>query len=51
MTVVGVEGSTALVGTGVDQSWQVVGQGSVTIFGLQRAKRYTGGETVKLFPA
>ena len=45
--VVGVEGSTALVGTGTDQSWRVVGQGSVTVFSSNGRKRYINAEMVK----
>jgi cyanophycinase len=46
---VGVEGSTALVGSGTDQSWRVIGPGSVTVFSDDQSKRYLSGEAVKLF--
>jgi len=48
-TVVGVEGFTALIGAGADQSWRVVGQGGVTVFKAGGRKRYVSGETVNLF--
>jgi cyanophycinase len=48
MTVVGIEGSTALVGAGTDQSWRVAGQGSVTVFSANGHKTYASGESVKL---
>lgn len=48
MTVIGVEGSTALVGAGADQSWRVVGQGGVTVFGSKGRQRLVNGETISL---
>jgi len=48
LTVVGVEGSTGLVGTGTIQTWQVVGRGGVTVFSPQGRKRYANGETIIL---
>ena len=47
VTVVGVEGSTGLVGAG--QSWRVAGPGTVTVFSGGAKKRYSTGETVTLF--
>ena len=47
-TVVGVDGSTALVGEGEMQSWRVGGLGSVTVFSSQGHKRYVSGEKVNL---
>lgn len=47
VTVVGVEGSTGLVGAG--QNWRVAGRGSVTVFGGGSKKRYSAGATATLF--
>ncbi len=46
--VIGVEGSTALVGEGATQSWRVVGSGGVTVFSPQGHKHYISGETISL---
>ncbi len=46
LTVVGVEGSTGLVGMGASQSWRVVGQGGVTVYSSKGRKNYVSGETV-----
>ncbi len=46
VTVVGVEGSTALVGS--EQSWTVCGRGSVTVFSGKRKQQYHPGENVPL---
>jgi cyanophycinase len=47
VTVVGVEGSTGLVGAG--PNWRVAGRGRVTVFNGGAKKRYTAGATVTLF--
>ncbi len=44
--VIGVDGHTALVGSGDD--WQVMGQGRVTIRHGSDARRYTDGQKVEL---
>src|SRR6266566_5919898 len=46
VTVIGIDGSTALVGSG-DQ-WFVYGRGSVTVFTKNGKKRYIGDEAVPL---
>ena len=46
ITVVGVEGSTALVGS--EQSWTVCGRGSVTLFAGKRKQQNRAGESVPL---
>jgi cyanophycinase len=46
VTVVGIDGATALVGSG-DQ-WTVYGRGSITIFTQNGKQRYTEGEAVPL---
>jgi cyanophycinase len=46
ITVVGVAGSTALVGS--EQSWTVCGRGSVTVFSGKRKQQYHAGESVPL---
>jgi cyanophycinase len=46
ITVVGVEGSTALVGS--EQTWTVCGRGSVTVFSGKRKQQYRAGESVPL---
>ncbi len=45
-TVVGVDGSTALVGR--EERWTVYGRGSVTVFDGKDRVRYSEGEEVKL---
>jgi cyanophycinase len=45
-TIVGIDGTTALVGS--DHQWIVYGRGSVTIFTKNDKKRYTDGEIVPL---
>lgn len=45
-TVVGVDGSTALVGR--ENGWTVYGKGSVTVFEGKNRVRYSEGETVRL---
>ncbi len=45
-TIVGIDGTTALVGTG--QQWTVFGHGSVTVFTKKGKQRYAGGDTVPL---
>ena len=46
VTVVGIEGSTALVGS--LQNWEVFGRGSVTVFDHRRKTQYRAGEQVPL---
>jgi cyanophycinase len=46
LTVVGVEGGTALVST--DSRWIVQGKGGVTVFASKHRHRYTAGEEVTL---
>lgn len=46
MTVVGIDGKTALVGS--DHQWVVYGRGGVTIFTKNGKQRYTEGEVVPL---
>ena len=46
ITVVGVDGTTALVGS--DGQWVVQGKGGVTVFTAKRKKRYLAGEEVAL---
>ena len=46
VTVVGVEGGTALAGSGND--WEVIGSGGVTVFTDKGRVRYTGGQRVPL---
>ncbi len=46
VTVVGVEGSTALVGS--EQSWMVCGRGSITVFAGESKQQYHAGESVPL---
>ncbi len=46
VTVVGVEGGTALVGVG--ERWIVQGKGGVTVFAEKHKHRYTAGEEVVL---
>jgi cyanophycinase len=46
VTVVGVAGSTALVGS--EQTWTVCGRGSVTVFAGKRKQQYRAGESVPL---
>jgi cyanophycinase len=46
VTVVGVEGSTALVGS--QQTWTVCGRGSVTVFSGKHKQQYRAGESVPL---
>jgi cyanophycinase len=46
VTVVGIDGATALVGSG--HQWIVYGRGSVTIFTQNGKQRYTEGEAVPL---
>ena len=48
ITVVGVEGSTALVGS--QYGWTVRGTGGVTVFEKKSKVRYTEGQTVPLTP-
>ena len=45
-TVVGVEGSTGLVGAGLD--WEVIGLKAVTVFAHGTSSRYAAGEHVHL---
>jgi cyanophycinase len=45
-TVVGIDGATALVGSG--HQWMVYGRGSVTVFTKNGKQRYTEGEVVSL---
>lgn len=45
-TIVGIDGTTALVGS--DHQWTVFGRGSVTVFTKKGKKRYTEGDTVPL---
>src|SRR6266702_6643444 len=45
-TVVGIDGTTALVGSG--HQWIVYGRGGVTVFTKNGKQRYTGGEIVPL---
>jgi cyanophycinase-like exopeptidase len=45
-TIVGIDGTTALVGS--DHLWTVFGQGSVTIFSKKVKQRYTDGDNVPL---
>jgi cyanophycinase len=45
-TIVGIDGTTALVGS--DHQWIVYGRGSVTVFTKNDKKRYTDGEIVPL---
>ncbi len=47
VTVVGVEGSTALVGS-PEQGWTVCGRGSVTVFAGKSKEQYRAGESVPL---
>jgi cyanophycinase-like exopeptidase len=46
MTVVGIEGSTALVSH--QERWTVYGKGGVTVFERKKTVRYTQGEQVEL---
>jgi cyanophycinase len=46
LAVVGIEGTTALVGTGRD--WQVAGRGGVTVLSHHESVRYTDGQRVEL---
>lgn len=46
VTVVGVDGSTGLVGAGLD--WMVHGKGGVTVFQRKQRTRYQSGERVLL---
>ena len=46
VTVVGVEGSTALISS--EQSWTVCGRGSVTVFAGKHKQQYRAGESVPL---
>ncbi len=46
VTVVGVAGSTALVGS--EQTWTVCGRGSVTVFAGKHKQQYRAGESVPL---
>ena len=46
ITIVGVEGSTALVGS--EQGWAVCGRGSVTVFAGKHKQQYQTGESVPL---
>ena len=45
-TIVGIDGTTALVGS--DHQWIVYGRGSVTVFTKNDKKRYTDGEIIPL---
>ena len=45
-TIVGIDGTTALVGS--DHQWIVYGRGSITVFTKNDKKRYTDGEIVPL---
>jgi cyanophycinase len=45
-TVAGIDGSTALVGTG--NQWTVLGRGKVTLFSEKRTTRYHAGDDVPL---
>jgi len=47
VTVVGIEGTTALVGSG--EQWTVVGRGGVTVFSGNHKMRYTAGQQVPLY--
>jgi cyanophycinase len=47
VTVVGVEGSTGLVGSR-EQGWTVCGRGSVTVFAGKQKQQYHSGESVPL---
>jgi len=47
VTVVGVDGSTGLVGS-PEQGWTVCGRGSVTVFAGKRKQQYHSGESVPL---
>jgi hypothetical protein len=49
LTVVGIEGSTALVGSGA--VWQVVGRGGVTVLNEHGSVRYEAGKTIILTDA
>ena len=46
MTVVGIDGTTALVGS--NGQWAVQGKGGVTVFTTKHKKRYLAGEDVAL---
>jgi cyanophycinase len=46
LAVVGIEASTALVGS--DRDWQVAGRGGVTVLSDHESVRYTDGQRVKL---
>jgi cyanophycinase len=46
MTVVGIDGTTALVGS--DGQWLVQGKGGVTVFTAKHKKRYLAGDEVAL---
>lgn len=46
ITVIGIEGSTALVG--LEQGWTVYGRGSVTVFAGEHKQQYHSGESVSL---
>jgi cyanophycinase len=45
-TIVGIDGTTALVGS--DHQWIVYGRGSITVFTKNGKKRFVDGETVPL---
>ncbi|HYX49094.1 MAG TPA: hypothetical protein VE843_05100, partial [Ktedonobacteraceae bacterium] len=45
-TIVGIDGTTALVGSG--QQWTVFGRGSITVFTKYGKQRYTEGDIVPL---
>lgn len=45
-TIVGIDGTTALIGSG--QQWTVLGRGSITVFTKYGKQRYTEGDIVPL---
>lgn len=48
LTIAGIEGSTALVGS--SSGWTVIGSGGVTLFANKSKTRYTQGQAVPLEP-
>lgn len=45
-TIVGIDGATALIGSGTQ--WMVQGKGTITVFHERRKEQYHAGETVML---